>query len=131
MKKEADDEPVLDVEKCGGGKTQRSTRSSIVACDSIQAASFQMKGTLKEHKSRKEDIPEKPNIERKPVVRCDKLIVYDAKKGDKELESEKDEVTEKDDSYYEGCSMPAMKGYTSLQTARRGTPYKCNPMGEV
>ena len=51
------------------------------------------------------------------------------KKGDKELKSDKDEVTEKDDLCYEGCNMPAMKGYIRLQTARRGTPYKCNPMG--
>ena len=71
VKKEADDELVLDVEKSGGGRTtQRLTKwSAIIACDSIQAASFQMKGTLKECKSKKEDIQEKPNIERKPIVK--------------------------------------------------------------
>ena len=44
----------------------------------MTASKFQMKGTLKEHKSNKENIEEKPDVNtRKPIVKCNKLIVYD------------------------------------------------------
>ena len=34
-----------------------------------------------------------------------------------------------DDLYYGGCTMPGSKGYSRLQTACRGKPYKGTPMG--
>ena len=103
-----------------GRGTRRSSRTSaIVARDSMTASKFQMKGTLKECKSKKEKIEEKPDINtRKPIVKCNKLIVYDGTN-----------TTLHDDSYYGGCTMPGSKGYSRLQTARRGKPYKGTPMG--
>ena len=100
--------------------TQRSSRTSaIVARDSMTASKFQMKGTLKEHKSKKQNIEEKPDVNtRKPIVKCNKLIVYDGTN-----------TRLHDDSYYGGCTMPGSKGYSRLQTARRGKPYKGTPMG--
>ena len=78
-----------------------------------------MKGTLKERKSKKKNIEEKPDVNtRKPIVKCNKLIVYDGTN-----------TTLHDDSYYGGCTMPGSKGYSRLQTAHRGKPYKGTPMG--
>ena len=103
-----------------GRGTRRSSRTSaIVACDSMTASKFQMKGTLKECKSKKENIKEKPDVNtRKPIVKCNKLIVYDGTN-----------TRLHDDSYYGGCTMPGSKGYSRLQTAHRGKPYKGTPMG--
>ena len=85
----------------------------------MTASKFQMKGTLKEHKSKKENIEEKPDVNtRKPIVKCNKLIVYDGTK-----------TRPHDDSYYGSCTMPGSKGYSRLQTAHRGKPYKGTPMG--
>ena len=84
----------------------------------MTASKFQMKGTLKERKSKKENIEEKPDVNtRKPIVKCNKLIVYDGTK-----------TTLHNDSYYGGYTMPGSKGYTRLQTACRGKPYKGTPM---
>ena len=85
----------------------------------MTASKFQIKGTLKEHKSKKENIEEKPDVNtRKPIVKCNKLIVYDGTN-----------TRLHDDSYNGGCTMPGSKGYSRLQTARRGKPYKGTPMG--
>ena len=84
----------------------------------MTALKFQMKGTLKERESKKENIEEKPDVNtRKPIVKCNKLIVYDGTKT--RLHA---------DSYYGGCTMPGSKGYSRLQTARRGKPYRGTPM---
>ena len=88
----------------------------------MKAANFQMKGTLKEHKNKKDESAEKPDIDRKPIVRCDKLIVHDGKKQDEEIE--KDDEREKDDSYYVGCTMPASKGDTGYN--QQGGAYRTN-----
>ena len=119
--KRDDDEQATGTQTtCDVRGTRRSSRTSaIVARDSMTAAKFQMKGTLKEHKSKKENIEEKPDIStRKPIVKCNKLIVYDGTK-----------TRLHDDSYYGGCTMPGSEGYSRLQTARRGKPYKETPMG--
>ena len=85
----------------------------------MTAVKFQIKGTLKECKSKKENIEEKPDVNtRKPIVKCNKLIVYDGTK-----------TRLHDDSYYGGCTKPGSKGYSRLQTARRGKPYKGTAMG--
>ena len=95
MKKEGNDEAVL--EKGGGVRaTRRSSRTSaIIAHDTMKAANFQKKGRLKECKNKKDESAEKPDIDRKPIVRCDKLIVYDGKKQDEKIK--KDDEIKKDD----------------------------------
>ena len=85
----------------------------------MTASKCQMKGTLKERKSKKENIEKKPDVNtRKPIVKCNKLIVYDGTN-----------TRLHDDSYNGGCTMPGSKGYSRLQTARRGKPYKGTAMG--
>ena len=85
----------------------------------MTASKFQMKGTLKERKSKKENIEEKPDVNtRKPIVKCNKLIVYDGTN-----------TRLHDDSYYGGCTIPGSKGYSRLRTACRGKPYKGTPVG--
>ena len=70
----------------------------------MTASKFQMKGTLKECKSKKENIEEKSDVNtRKPIVKCNKLIVYDG--TNTRLHG---------DLYYGAC---------------KGKPYKGTPMG--
>ena len=120
VKRDDDEQATRSQTTDEGRGTQRSSRTSaIVAHDSMTTSKFQMKGTLKERKSKKENIEEKSDVNiRKPIVKCNKLIVYDGTN-----------TRLIDDSYYGGCTMPGSKGYSRLQTACSGKPYKGTPMG--
>ena len=119
MKRDNDEQATRTRTTDEGRGTRRSSRTSaIVAHDSMTASKFQMKGTLKECKSKKENIEEKPDVNtRKPIVKCNKLIVCDGTN-----------TRLHDDSYYGGCTMPGSEGYSRLQTAHRGKPYRGTPM---
>ena len=56
-------------------------------------------------------------------MKCDKLVVYHGRNN----ELVKSDDDEKDDSYSPVCSMALTQGYTHVQIARRGTPFRPTP----
>ena len=76
-------------------------------------------------KEEKEDTEQKPTeiTEKKAIVKCDKLVVYNGP----------DEVVESDetrgDLYSLMSTMPDTEAYTCVQTARRGKPFRQGARG--
>ena len=79
----------------------------------------------KHKKEEKEDTEQKPTeiTEKKAIVKCDKLVVYNG--PDEVVES--DETT--GDLYSPMCTMPDTEAYTHVQTARRGKPFRQGARG--
>ena len=95
------------------------------AQDSLEAGNMQLKVTSRECKCKKEEREQKQTeiTEKKLIVKCDKLVVYDG--TNESVES--DDTT--GDLYLPMCTMATTQGYTCVQTARRGTPFRPGPRG--